>query len=235
LDGPGLNVIPSRLYKYLPYRFVRVFLERGDLLFRNLSYFRQIEEKGRNDFLEGLHMDYPDHDVTLDTTDGRIHWQGRAAFLNSVNADRVFVFCLSDTLAPELFVEFNADTCVEILDPKEFIARCERVVSRQKRFSEARLLHGQVEYYAPEGAAVGNVKDPRCIPFFKHVSYAHQREYRLATALSHGLRLTQRIVREGFTFDEEVANARPANRHLFIGAISDLAVVHASPACDRVV
>jgi len=218
--------MPLRLYKYLPSEFVPAFLERGDLLFRSLSYFRKLEERGRQDLLEGLHMDYPDHDVTLDSADGRIHWKGRAAFLNSVNPDRILVFCLSERLAPELFVEFNADACVEIRDPNEFLARCRRAIARQKRFDLAGLLHGSTEYYAPNAAAKGDVKDPRSIPFFKHVLYSRQAEYRLALALRGGLRLTQRIVRQGFSFEEELANAKPTSRHVFVGRLSDIAEMH---------
>lgn len=234
-DGLEPPVIPNRLYKYLPSQFVRAFLERGDLLFRSMSYFRQIEEEGRQDLLEGLHMDYPNHDVTLETTDGRVRWQGRAAFLNSVNPDRIFIFCLSEALEPGLFAEFDADACIEILDSHEFVVRCDRAVSQQPRFAEAGLLHGSVEYYAPGAPAKRNVKDPRCIPFFKHEAYAHQREFRLVTALQHGLQLTQRIVSETFRFDEEIANARPSHRHVIVGSLSDIAVARQSQAQSRAV
>jgi hypothetical protein len=225
----------DRLYKYLPSEFVPHFLARGNLLFRSMSYFRQIEERGRQDLLEGLHMDYPDHDVTLDTVDGRVHWQGRAAFLNSVNGDRILIYCLSEVLDPELFVEFNADTCIEITDPDEFVARCSRAISRQKRFAESGLLHGSVKYYAPNAAVNGNVTDPRCIPFFKHVAYAHQREFRLVVALRRGLRLTRRIVNQSFSFEEDLANARPSQRRVIVGSLADITSVHRYRSPNRAV
>jgi hypothetical protein len=216
---------PTRLYKYLPSKFVQQFVERGNLLFRNLSYFRQIEERGRADFREGLHVDYPDNDITIQTLDGRVNWKGRAKFLNSIDPNRVFIFCLSEIFSPMLYAEFNTDTCVEILDPKKFLKRCNNIMFRQPRFSGSVLLHDRVEYYAPNKAVVRNVKDPRLIPFFKHETYLHQQEYRLA-ALHHGLQLTQRIVKERFTFDEEVTAGTPAKKHVCIGSISDIVKVH---------
>ena len=217
---------PTRLYKYMPSRFTKGFLERGDLLFRNLAYFRQIEEKGRCDLLEGLHMDYPDNEVTIETTDGRVRWRGRAAFLNSVNSNELFAFCLSEVLSTKLFTEFGADSCVEILDPTKFLQRCRETVARHPGLAESGLLHGRVEYYAPNKGVMMNVKDPRCIPFFKHEEYSHQCEYRLAAARPRGLHLTQTIVSPTFSFDDEIAAGRPEYEHLFIGSLKDIAKVH---------
>lgn len=217
---------PARLYKYIPSAFVNKFLKRGDLLFRNLAYFRQIEEAGRGDLLEGLHMDYPDNDVTMSTADGRVRWQGRAAFLNSVDANKLFVFCFSEILSPALYTEFKADTCIEIFDPVALIRRCRGTIARQVRFSESALLCNQVEYYAPNKPVKRNTKDPSCIPFFKHEAFSHQQEFRFAAALRRGLQVTQRIVNEAFTFEEEVATGKAAYRHVVIGSIEDITRVH---------
>lgn len=218
--------LPTKLFKYLPREFVDTVRGRGDLLFRNLSYFRRIEEVGRNDLLEGLHMDRPDNDITIQAVDDGFTWKGPAAFLNSINQDRLLIFCLSEVLSEDLYSEFGADACIEFTEPEEFIRRCQRVVDRQSRFAESGLLHDRVEYYAPNAPAIRSVKDPRCIPFFKHQAYSPQREYRLAVALRGGLKLTQRIVSEKFTFDEELAAARPVHRHVFIGPIDDITQVH---------
>jgi len=221
--------LPSRLYKYLPSAFVETLVDRGNLFFRNLSYFRKIEDKGRSDLLESLHMDRPDNPITLETPDGQVHWQGRAAFLNSINANRVFVFCLSEILSELLFQEFKADACVEIVDPGEFVRRCEATVHKQRRFSESGLLHGRVEYYAPNQPVRGDITNPRTIPFFKHQAYSHQSEYRFIVALKNGLQLTRSIVNDLFTFDEEIAAGIEASRHVFIGSIRDIVRVHLFP------
>jgi len=218
--------LPTKLFKYLPRDFVDTVRGRGDLLFRNLSYFRRIEEVGRNDLLEGLHMDRPDNDITIEAVDGGLTWKGPAAFLNSINHNRLLIFCLSEVLSEDLYTEFGADACIELVDPEEFIRRCQEVVCTQPRFAESGLLHNRVEYYAPNAPAIRSVKDPRCIPFFKHQTYSRQREYRLAVALRGGLKMTQRIVNEQFTFDEELAAGRSDHRHVFIGPIEDITRVH---------
>lgn len=171
-------------------------------------------------------MDRPDNDITIQAVDGSFTWKGPAAFLNSVKQDRLLIFCLSEVLSDDLYTEFGADACIEIINPEEFIRRCQRVVGSQQRFAESGLLHDRVEYYAPNAPAIRSVKDPRRIPFFKHQAYSRQREYRLAVALRGGLNLTQRIVNEQFTFDEELATGRSDHRHVFIGPIDDITRVH---------
>jgi hypothetical protein len=217
---------PERLFKYLPSRFVERVLRRGDLLFRNLSYFRRIEENGRGDLLEGLHMDYPDNPIKIETTDGRVKWEGRAAFLNRVNSDKLYVFCLSRELSPALYGEFGADACIEITDAPEFLRRSERVIATQVRFAESGLLHGPVLYYVPNQPLDADVTDVRVIPFCKHESYRLQVEYRLAVATRGGLSLTRQIVNKLFSFEEDVAACTDGSRHVIVGAIHDIARVH---------
>jgi len=77
-----------------------------------------------------------------------------------------------------------------------------------------------VEYYAPNRKVERDIREARWLPFFKHENYSHQEEYRLAAALKGGLRLTQRVVDERFTFEEEVAAGKPTERHVFIGSHS---------------
>ena len=100
---------PKRLYKYLPYNRVNQFIKEGALLFRNLTYFRQKEDRGRGDKAEGIHVDNPDNLVTI-----RILNKGRTltddcSFLNSIEQDKVFVFCMSAILKQNLFDDFGAD------------------------------------------------------------------------------------------------------------------------------
>ena len=68
---------PTRLYKYLPSRYLDAFVHRGEILFRNMAYFRKIEDKGRADLLEGLHVDRPDGGLMLTRQDGTaLHYDG---------------------------------------------------------------------------------------------------------------------------------------------------------------
>jgi hypothetical protein len=221
-------VMPTRLYKYLPVQFADGFRRRGDLLFRNLAHFRKIEEKGRGDLLEGLHMDRPDNPITLTREDGRTFSYEGAAMLNAIATERLFVFCLSTALRSSLFGEFNCDTCIEILDPGEFLRRCGQKMARQARWQEPGLLHGPVEYYAPNRPVLGDVKNPRCIPFFKHKSYGHQNEYRLAASLTRGFRMKTSIILTGHDLEAEARQRVSDHRVIRVGSLDDITLVHRS-------
>jgi hypothetical protein len=210
----------------LPSQFVPAVLKRGDLLFRNLSYFRQIEERGRRDLLEGLHRDYPDTPITIDFIGQDLRWEGRASFLNCVNADRLLVFCLSLELRQNLFAEFSCDACIQFNEPVEFVRRCAMAVGKQSRFAESGLLSGPVVYYAPNRNLDADIHDPKVVPFCKHELYSYQNEFRLAVALRGGLKLHQHIVNEEYSFEEEAQKGRPDHRHVFVGPLADIATVH---------
>lgn len=171
-------------------------------------------------------MDYPDNPIKIETTDGRVKWEGRAAFLNRVKPDKLYVFCLSQELNPALYSEFEADVCIEIIDVPEFLRRCERVIATQVRFAESGLLHGPALYYALNQPLDADVTDVRIIPFCKHKSYSHQAEYRLAVATKGGLSLTRQIVNKLYSFEEDVATGTNGSRHVTIGEIHDIARVH---------
>jgi len=218
--------VPARLYKYLPSRFADDFVRRGDLFFCNLAHFRKIEDRGRRDLLEGLHMDRPDGSITIEMKSSGYRWQGKASFLNAIDPQRLLVLCLSELLLDSLFEKFRSDTCVEITDPSEFIRRCRMAVEKQFQFRDSDLLHGGVLYYAPNRPAPIDVTNPKQIPFCKHETYSQEREYRLAVPLKGALTVTRRIVNELFSFDEEVAAGISDERHVIIGCIDDIATLH---------
>jgi hypothetical protein len=218
--------VPERLYKYLPSRYADSFVNRGDVLFRNLAYFRKIEDIGRRDLLEGLHMDYPDNPITIEAIHGPGWWRGRAAFLNSIDSQRLFIFCLSEILDDSLFKKFSADVCIEIINPLEFIRRCRVAVGKKFYFRDSGLLHGAISYYLPNRPAPIDVTNPRQIAFCKHEAYTDEREYRLIIPLRGALKHTRRIVNEHFSFDEEITAGVSDERHVIVGSISDIATMH---------
>ncbi len=203
-DRKRVNVaLPERLFKYIPEQFVESFVESGDLLFRNLSFFRKNEEKGRGDLLEGLHMDHPDNPITITnlSVPSNPPWVGDAAMLNSIVPDDVFIFCFSKGLSVNLYKEFNCDTCVEIEDTQAFMGRLKNAISKLLSFQQYGLLHGKAYYYEPDQAAPADVSDPLNIPFFKHASYAHQKEYRFVLPKKNSLKVTKSIIHwELFSF-----------------------------------
>jgi hypothetical protein len=195
---------PAVLFKYLPAKFLADVLQ-GRILFRSLAYFQQVEDTARGDLTEGMHIDKPDGPITIKSLDGRANIQGAFSFHNEVNQERVFAFCLSTRLAPELLSEFGCDACVEIFDVPGFLARVQAAVSRSPTLARGGLLAGPVEYYSTNEMAQMNVKDPTKLPFFKPIRFSSQFEYRLVCAQRGGLVLREAIVNERHSLADEAA------------------------------
>jgi len=206
------------LYKYLRGRFADAFIRRGEVLFRSLSYFRAVEHAARGDEIEGVHVDAPDNDVTIETNTG-LRIVGPHRFLNSIDQDRTYAFCCSTEFSASLFDEFDADACIAILDPATFFLRCATAARHPLPLDPPGLIHRKVAYFTPNRESPLNVKDPRSIPFLKHEDFAYQKEYRAVFARRRGFTLTQRIVKPAFTFAEEIQMARPTKRLLRLGSL----------------
>lgn len=212
------------LYKYLRADYANRFVERGEILFRTLSYFRSVEHAARGDEAEGVHIDAPDNDVTLTTNTG-IRSVGRYRYLRSVNQDRVFAFCCSTELDARLFTAFDADACVVIHDLDTFLTRCKVAARTPLPLDPPGLVHGPVSYFAPNRAPLLDVSVSQNIPFLKHEGFSDQKEYRVVFARRGGFTVTQRIVQPAFTFAEEIAVSRKFQRLLRLGDLSEIAEV----------
>lgn len=217
-----------KLYKYLPSQFLNAVVKKGDLLFRNLSYFRQYEDNRRGDPLEGFHRDNPDNDITLsDPKTGKILAKGDFSFLNSTNTDLINVFCLSKAIKPELYEEFKADCCIEIIDADEFIRRTMFAVKRLISAHDSGLLTGPVNYYMHNAPAGFDIKNPQNLAFAKGVTYEHQKEFRLVFGTKKAFDLKQQIViNKSYDFIGEAKKGTPKEKHIFIGDIRDIVKIH---------
>ncbi len=217
-----------KLYKYLPSQYVDNIIQKGELLFRNLSYFRKFEDNRRGDPLEGFHRDNPDNDITLSCPDtGRILAKGDYSFLNSTNSDLIYVFCLSKEHSARLYDEFEADACIEITDTQEFMKRCRFAVKRLISSHKSGLLNKDVFYYRDNAPAEFNIKDPKNLAFAKGVHYKHQNEHRMVFGTRKAFELTQSIViNKTYDFIEDTKSGIAKSKLLRIGNISDIVKVH---------
>jgi len=215
------------LFKYLNELHAHSFLERGEMLFSNLTRFKQMEHHARGDVMEGCHVDNPDNDITIhNKTTGR-SFSGPFSFRNSVNDEKVFVFCLATALRKELFVTFDASHCVQVLDTGAFFSRCMRAIKRLNFIDSVGLMHGDVTYYKPNEACAIDVTDGRNIPFLKHADFADQHEYRLAFARKGALRTIKRIIIDR-NWDTEPDHQKGEARtlRLLAGPMRDICRLH---------
>jgi hypothetical protein len=216
----------QRLFKYLPDRYAETLLD-GRILFRNLVYFKRIELDPRSDMFEGVHIDAPDHDVTIDNlTTGR-RTVGRFAFHNTLaHMERVFCFCTSLQQSPELLKFGN--TCVEIRDAPVLAERLERALRQRHALTplDTPLLIGkQVTYYASNQASPDSVdiKNPQHLPFLKRNRYQNEQEFRYVFARRGGYTLKQMLVLPGHNQLEQITGKPDRETIIDIGSIRDIA------------
>ena len=93
-----------------------------------------------------------------------------------------WLYCLSDTLTPRMFSDFNADACV-VLDRSDFIARLRSAWHRLVP-AKGELGFGPVIYDDPVGAYANSAVRPGVTNYFtKTFRYTYHREFRFAGML----------------------------------------------------
>lgn len=216
-----------KLYKYLPEQYVNEVLS-GNILFRNLIYFKKIEDAARQDLFEGMHVDKPDNDISITVLDTGKKISGKFAFHNALkNMDKVFCFCMTTEQNP-LLKKFGG-ACVEI-DAIKLIQRLKTALNKQ-RYSlmigdkYPLLLHKNVSYYKKNAAIEINIKDPYNIPFLKQDTFEEEKEYRFVFARRKGLELEQRIVNDLYSELDDIKDKKEASKIVRIGSIIDIAKV----------
>lgn len=213
------------LYKYLPSKFVSAFIDKGEILFRNLAHFHNIEDVAIGDDNEGIHTDAPDNDVTLSMVNSYVKSVGKYYAVNKLKyPDLVFAFCLSNSKNSELLTSLKYDACIEIYNPDEFVRRVRvkvmQSLSTDKKFG---LIAKSANYYDPKLKANFSIQDARELPFVKNKSYEYQDEFRLVFGKKKGFDLTQQFLMPGHI---EHKNLRlGAKKIIKINALHDVARV----------
>jgi hypothetical protein len=178
------------LYKYLPSEYARAFLDKGEVLFRKLTYFIKQEDKVRGDPWEGTHRNVSQNDCAINLGD-RKRIVGEFSVLNSINnADLVYIFCLSELNSENLMNEFKSDACIEIFDPDEFIRRIRFAIMR-KPWNDRKigLIDKSVHYYRADSSECSfDITDPKQLAFAKERSYAWQKEFMLVFSVGKALK-----------------------------------------------
>jgi hypothetical protein len=219
-----------RLFKYISSRYTATTLYRGELLFRNLTYFRQQEGKVRGDPYEGIHKDHPGTEQVISNLTRSIELRGPFSFLHSTDSDLIFAYCLSNRLGADLASAFSADTVIEITDSVELVRRISFTLRRVLSVHKAGVLARDVYYYRPDEPALFDVEEPKNLAFVKNRQYIEQDEFRIAFGTRRAFQLTRQIAQPHHDPYEEAMTKKAANRLVRIGAINDIARIVTTPA-----
>jgi hypothetical protein len=88
-----------------------------------------------------------------------------------------YIYCLSVEFSPRLFLDFDADSCLLITDPKTFIDRV--IPAFNSVFPEWNYGKGPVKYIDPlNPPPIKDIEVRAC----KHFRFMYQREYRFVWA-----------------------------------------------------
>ena len=179
--------VPNLLYRNTSLEHARAFVEEGEILFRPLTFFRNIEDATRADAMEakfsksaaGLHLSVDLVDdgnfvpfVTLDS--GVISFEVN-------NADQIHVACLSLRPQPKF-----GDSTIEIFKPAEFLERLSVALDS----ANALLRYGSVQYYDESAKLSG--PPGRHLWLMKRKSYESEAEFRLSFIVHDGAEMYRR-------------------------------------------
>ena len=218
----------SSLYKYLPAKYAEAFVRDGAILFRSLSYFRDYEDaQVREDEFEGTRLHRPQSglEITLTATQQKVVLPH--SFESSVNEDDIFVFCLSTVLSSDLATQFQANTCVEIINPSGLLAGIRAALSRRPSIKNKMLAYGEIKYYTPDQPPIVDWALPEKIAMSKLSVYMSQHEYRIAFAVNEAFRVENTRLRLVPPGEPRPSRTTSHPEHLLkLGNLSRLCKVH---------
>jgi len=158
----------------------------GKVFHQTLGYFRDYEDSLAKqvvgDEFESTRIFRPVDGLQVNNQTRGTSGSLQMGFESSVRAGEIYVFCVSVALTEELKKDFKAIACVEILDPRVFIRRWQRVLPpTAKHFAK------KVNYYRREDLPENVWPQPELIATTKLVKFAYQQEYRLGFSTTGAL------------------------------------------------
>jgi hypothetical protein len=177
----GRNLAPgSVLMKYGKREYMERLLQLGSLRIQPASYFTRTDLNGAvRDDERRLPLS-----VALSRDDIRkivLNPQDVPEVIPDQRVDVVFaspadywIFCVTESVEPRLFVDFEADACVILRDRKLFTDRLQRTALRA--LGKVRCQGGPIDYIDPLLPKNAEI----FLPMAKHFGYAYQAEYRFA-------------------------------------------------------
>jgi len=181
--------MPS-LFRYFSSVNARAFVERGEVLFRALSYFRDYEDEGvRADQYEGTLVHRPKDGLKVTMTASGEEIELPHTLESTAREDDIFVYCMSSELSTSIANRFQAKACVEIEHPLVFLSRVRTALSLRARLRAEKMIHQPVKYYERHEPPIVDWALPERIAMRKPKSFEWQMEHRIAVPLGDAFRV----------------------------------------------
>lgn len=175
--------MPS-LYRYFSEKNADAFVQKGEVLFRALSYYKNYEDQEvRGDKFEGTLVHLPDNGLTVKNVHTGQEISLPYRFESTAKEDEIFVYCMSQTLSIEIAKRFQAEVAVEIFDLAKFLNLVRYALSLRRRFKVNQLVHQPVKYYEWNEPPVVDWVLPERIAMSNPKMFEWQHEYRLAVPM----------------------------------------------------
>lgn len=184
------------LYRYFDeQRWADEFLS-GNLRFSTLAYFQNMEHGGvRADANEGVSPFAPAGGLAINNlTQGVEFTLTDHVFEAAVRNNDVFAYCLSRSFIKELWRDFEAVVCVEILDVGEFCRRVLAALPNDVKLPDLvgqRRLGHRVTYYDSSDSPTPRWALPGMIAISKRRFFVRQDEFRLVFSRTSALEFQQ--------------------------------------------
>lgn len=163
------------LYKFGKETFLKQLIEKGEILLRPASFYSDssLNSAIKDDELNRLfrlNSKYQSINLQINFST-ETHFLYNSFYKKKLSSD-YYIYCLADSFEPRLFNDFDADTCLIIKDPINFISRMRKSLPT----NIFQFYHKKINYFDPL------LDDPfeTSLIFSKNFAYSYQNEYRIA-------------------------------------------------------
>lgn len=163
------------LYKYGKEKFLRKIIEDGEIYIRPASFYSDssLNSAIKDDELRRYYLfnqNYKNVNIKIQLNNEN-HSINKGIYKKTINSD-YYVYCLAEFFDPRLFNDFDADSCLIIKHPQDFIKKIKNSLAGEL-FS---FSCGKVKYFDP---LLDNPFETTLI-YSKNFAYSYQNEFRLA-------------------------------------------------------
>jgi hypothetical protein len=219
----------SRFKYFSRHEYAEAFLN-GNMFCQTAAFFRDYEDAKAQQIIgdeyEGARLYRPATGLEINNLTRNTTNILDAGMECSTRAHEIYIFCMSCSLTDVLRRDFNAVSCVELMDPRTFIGRWRDALPDAAK-EDGKHVARKVAYYRPEDVP-GNVWAlPDLIVTTKLRPFQYQDEYRLAYTTTNAFAF------ENCTYQIVERKARPLptrdehlHETLVLGDLRDICRIH---------